>query len=242
MSGPKLKIYILDDEQHAVDAFVAMCKKKFIDKVTIAGQNTNAILAIEEIESLDIDLLFLDVEMPRMNGLDVLNHFPNRKFQVIFTTAHEQYAISAIKAEAQDYLLKPLSPMEVNDAIDKSILKYISKPIAQHQKLTLVTSGQINVVNTTDIIRIEANNNYSVFYIKNKPKIIISKTLKEYDGLLSNQQFFRVHQTHLVNLDEVIGIQSTDGDNVLLSDGSKVELSRRKKPEFLDALKKIKTS
>src|SRR5687767_13528775 len=114
-----LRCYIIDDEQHAVDALVAMLGKKFSGQVEIAGTSTKASIAIDEIEELKPDLLFLDVEMPEMNGLELLKHFPERKFRVIFTTAHEKYALPALKAAATDYLVKPLSPQDVFDAIQK---------------------------------------------------------------------------------------------------------------------------
>lgn len=234
-----LKCYILDDEQHAVDALSAMLRKKFSDSVEICGSNTKATLAIDEIESAGPDILFLDVEITDMNGLDVLKHFPQRKFSVIFTTAHEKYALPALKAEAADYIVKPLSPQDVYHAIQKCINKKNTAPPAGASKnrITLATAQELLLVNTDDIIRIEANNNYSYFYFTNRSKVIVSRTLKEFDEQLSPMNFFRVHQSHLINLKHVESVHSNDGDYVLLTQGHRVEISRRKKPEFLQALK-----
>jgi two-component system LytT family response regulator len=234
-----LKCYILDDEQHAVDALKAMLKKKFPQQVEVCGSNIKTTAAIDEIEDLQPDVLFLDVEMPEMTGLNVLKHFPERKFQVIFTTAHEKYALPALKAEAADYLVKPLSPQDVHDAIQKCISKKttVNTP-GNSNRITLATSQELLLVNTDDIIRIEANNNYSHFYFTNRPKVIVSKTLKEFDELLSPMNFFRVHQSHLINLKHVASVSSNDGDYVILSGNQRVEISRRKKAEFLQLLKK----
>ena len=232
-----LRCYILDDEQHAVDALTAMLQKKFARQAEVCGSNIRATLAIDEIDQLQPDLLFLDVEMPEMTGLEVLKHFPERKFQIIFTTAHEKYALPALKAEAADYLVKPLSPQDVFDAIQKCLNKK-GNTAPGKGRLTLVTAQEMLLVNTDDIIRIEASNNYSHFYFTNRPKVIVSRTLKEFDDQLNNQQFYRVHQSHLVNLKHVESIHSNDGDYAIMTGGHRVEISRRKKPEFLQLLKK----
>lgn len=235
-----LQCYVIDDEQNAVDALTAMLKKKFLQQVSLCGSSINASVAIDEIEQLQPDIVFLDVEMPEMTGLEVLKYFPERKFQVIFTTAHEKYALPALKAAATDYLVKPLSPQDVYDALQKAAERHIVKEnnaAPTVQKITLKTSQEMLLVNVEDIIRIEANNNYSHFYFINRPKIIVSKTLKDFEEQLSMHNFFRVHQSHLINLNYVEAVKSNDGDYVLLQQGHRVEISRRKKAEFLQKLK-----
>jgi len=235
-----LSCYIVDDEQNAVDALVAMLKKKFSLQVSICGSNIKASVAIVEIEACQPDIIFIDVEMPEMNGLELLKYFPERKFYTIFTTAHEKYALPALKAAATDYLLKPLSPQDVYDALQKCIEKTVAKDTNNHpvlHKISLASVSGLILVNTEDIIRIEAKNNYSHFYFTNRSKIIVSKTLKEFDELLSARNFFRVHQSHLINLNYVEGVQTSNGDCVLLHQGHKVEISRRKKSDFLQVIK-----
>ena len=235
-----LTCYIADDEQHAVDALAAMFKKKFAEQVMLCGSSIKASVAIEEIENLQPDIVFLDVEMLEMNGLELLKYFPERNFHVIFTTAHEKYALPALKAAAADYLVKPLSPQDVYDALQKCLDKKIKKDLQNQpavNKISLATSNELLFVNSNDIIRIEAQNNYSHFYFINRNKILISKTLKEFDEQLTPHNFFRVHQSHLINLNYVEAVQSTDGDYVLLVQGHKVEISRRKKAEFLQKIK-----
>ena len=235
-----LRCYILDDEQDAVDALTAMLRKKFADKAELCGSSIKASTAITAIETLQPDVVFLDVEMPGLSGLDVLKHFPERNFYVIFTTAHEKYALPALKASATDYLVKPLSPQDVFDALQKCINRktQLAAPSSSTQtRLALSTTQELLLVNTDDIIRIEANNNYSHFYFTNRPKLIVSKTLKDFDDQLTGQHFFRVHQSHLINLKHVLSVNSQDGDYVLLAGNQRVEISRRKKAEFLQLLK-----
>ncbi len=234
-----LRCYILDDEQNAVDALTAMLKKKFADKTIVCGSSVKASVAIGEIESVQPDIVFLDVEMPEMTGLDVLKQFPERNFYVIFTTAHEKYALPALKVSATDYLMKPLSPQDVFDALQKCIAKKPETTVnasGQH-RITLATAQELLLVNTDDIIRIEASNNYSHFYFTNRPKVIVSKTLKEFDEQLSGHDFYRVHQSHLINLNHVLSVNSHDGDHALLTQNHRVEISRRKKVEFLQLIK-----
>ena len=235
-----LECYILDDEQNAVDALKALLNKKFAGQVHVAGSHTDPMVAIDEIESLQPDVLFLDVEMPGMSGLEVLRHFPERKFQVIFTTAHERYALPALKAEATDYLVKPLSPQDVYDALKKCMAHTSSNPEVKSppsHRLALSTANELLLVDTEDIIRIEADNNYSIFYFTNRPKLLISKTLKEFEEHLTSHNFFRIHQSHLVNLNHVGSVQSEDGGYVVMKQGDKVEISRRRKAEFMARLK-----
>ncbi len=234
-----LKCYILDDEQQAVDALVALLKKKFAGQVQVIGSHIDVRKAIDEIDSLRPDVLFLDVEMPSMSGLEVIRHFPNRNFQIIFTTAHEKYALPALKAAATDYLVKPLSPQDVYDALQKCKPGHEAGEEVKStiSRIALSTANELLVVNTDDIIRIEADNNYSLFYFTNRPKLLISKTLKEYEEQLASHHFFRTHQSHLINLLHVESVQTLDGGYVLLKQGHKAEISRRRKSDFLTRLK-----
>ena len=235
-----LKCYIVDDEQNAVDAMSAMLRKKFSSQITICGSNIGAYTAIEEIENTSPDIVFLDVEMPELNGLELLKHFPERKFHVIFTTAHEKYALQALKAAATDYLVKPISPQDMHDAIQKCsnlIMGRNEVKSAVTNKISIATSHEVIIVNVSDIIHIEANNNYSHFHFINRPKLIVSKTLKEYEELLAPYNFIRIHQSHLINKDHVESVKTNDGDYVMLTKGHRVEISRRRKVEFLQKLK-----
>ena len=146
----------------------------------------------------------------------------------------------AIKAAAADYLVKPISPQDVYDAIQKCTEKKLRTEESHtnlHYKISLATAHELLMINPDDIIRIEANNNYSHFYFTNRPKVIVSKTLKDFEDQLAGHNFYRVHQSHLINLQYVEAVKSNDGDYVLLQHGHRVEISRRKKAEFLHKLK-----
>ena len=234
-----LKYYIVDDEQNAVDALHAMLQKKFPQQVVSCGSNIKASKAIKEIEGCEPDILFLDVEMPEMNGLDLLKYFPERTFDVIFTTAHEKYALPAIKVAAADYLVKPLSPQDVFDALKKSLERRaaaVNKNNGWQEKITINAGAQIFIVDALDIIRVEASNNYSHFHFVNRPKILVSKTLKEFEEQLINHSFFRVHQSHLINLKHIASVKTSE-DIIIMKSGDTIEISRRKRAAFLQKLK-----
>lgn len=236
-----LSYYIVDDEQQAVDALQAMLQKKFGPQLVSLGSHIKASLAIKEIAAVNPDLVFLDVEMPEMNGLDLLKHFPQRKFQVIFTTAHEKYALPALKAAATDYLVKPISPKDVSDALQKCFEYKKQQAAAENpadNKIAVMSGQQLLLLSPADIIRVEGNNNYSHFYFTNRPRLIVSKTLKDFEELLQPHGFYRLHQSHLVNLQYISSVKIGE-DIVLMEQGHQVEISRRKKAAFMQLLKKL---
>ncbi|HUC80601.1 MAG TPA: LytTR family DNA-binding domain-containing protein [Flavisolibacter sp.] len=232
-----LNCVIVDDEQHCIDLLSAMIQKKFTGRLTITATENDAAKAVELLQSTTPHLVFLDVEMPGCTGLQLLAKLPQRHFFVVFTTAHHQYALDAIKSEAVDYLLKPIGLDELEAAVEKcekrEALLRQDASAQQKKKLMLSTGKGTLVVETDDIIRIESNNNYSTIYFTNKPKILVTKTLKTFDEQLSDKGFFRVHQSHLVNLSHVQSIVNGEPGFILLSDGAKVEIARRRKFDFL---------
>ena len=229
------RYYIIDDEQDAVDALKAMLEKKFSDQVVCCGWNIKALSAIEEVIDLKPDILFLDVEMPEMSGLELLKKLPSQSFQVIFTTAHERYALPAIKAAAADYLLKPLSVQDMREALERCEKAILKKQPAM-RTISINTGKQLLLLPSADIIRVEGNNNYSDFYFTNRPKLTVPKTLKDFEEQLKGHGFFRIHQSHLINLDHVFSVQ-TGTDKVLMKNNDLVEISRRKKAEFLQQVR-----
>lgn len=249
-----LKAIIIDDEQHCIDVLIAMLKKKFSDWIELAGSASNADAGRKLIATQRPDLVFIDVEMPNVNGLELLMSLDKIDFEVIFTTAHEQYALKAIKLNALDYLLKPFSIDELDEAIKKctekksntfnpealrSLISNLKSPGMDNKKIGLPTNNGIRFVNIRDINRIESENNYSHFYFTDKTKLIVSKTLKEFEELLEPYHFYRVHNSHLINLSYVQSFLQKDGDYIVLSDGSKIEVSRRRKAELMEVLKSL---
>lgn len=233
-----VKAVVIDDVQKIRESIKDLLQKKF-PSITFVGEADNVKSGVALLSTIKPDIVFLDVEMPEMNGLELLKHFPERKFYTIFTTAHEKYALPALKASATDYLVKPLSPQDVYDAIQKCITakKTNESKKSSKNKISIPVSQELLIINTDDIIHIEAHNNYSHFYFTNRPKVVVSKTLGEYDAMLTPQGFYRVHQSHLINLNHIESVNSSDGDFILLTDNHRVELSRRKKSEFLQLLK-----
>jgi two-component system, LytTR family, response regulator len=249
-----LKVIIIDDESHCADSLAAMLKSLFANSIVLLGVYFNADDGKAAIEKLSPDLVFLDVKMPNKTGIDMLYELNKISFELIFTTAHEEYAMRAIKFNALDYLLKPFGTEELREAIEKCIekkrqrqemggldmnifLQNLKTVLPENKRLTIPTGKGVQFVEIKNIVRIEALNNYCQFYFIDKTKLVVSKTLKEYEDLLTEYKFFRIHNSHLVNLSHVRSILSGEGDTAVMSDDSKVEISRRKKPELMEAIK-----
>lgn len=251
-----LKAIIVDDEQHCIDTLVAMLQKKFTESITLLGTYNNADDAKKAIETLAPDLVFLDVEMPRKTGVDMLCEIKHIDFEIIFTTAYEQYAVRAIKFSALDYLLKPFGIEELQEAIDKCIekrkqvhnngpeglavfLQNLKTALPENKRITISTGKGLQFIEIKTIVHIEALNNYSQFYFSDKTKLLVCKTLKEFDDMLTGYNFFRVHNSHLINLAHIKSILTEDGDIAVMTNGNQVEISRRKKPELIEILKHL---
>jgi two-component system, LytTR family, response regulator len=251
-----LKAIIVDDEQHCIDTLAAMLQKKFAESITLLGTYNNADDAKQAIENMAPDLVFLDVEMPRKTGVDMLCEIKHIDFEIIFTTAYEQYALRAIKFNALDYLLKPFGIEELQEAISKCIekrkqvhnngaeglavfLQNLKTALPENKRITISTGKGLQFIEIKTIVHIEALNNYSQFYFADKTKLLVSKTLKEFDDMLTGYNFFRVHNSHLINLAHLKSILIEDGDIAVMTNGSQVEISRRKKPELIEMLKHL---
>ncbi len=234
-----VRALLIDDEESGINV-LKMLLERFVPEVTEIHTALGPKEGGEQITRIKPDLVFLDVEMPLQNGFELLQCFPDHPFDVVFVTAYDQYAIKAIRFSALDYLLKPVDIEELKRAVQR----FISKQKNSSGKNLLLNNFLSNIttkpddyrlaINTTegthfllpaDIIRCEADGNYTLFYLNNKKKIMASRTLKEYDEILTDYNFIRVHKSHLVNKKY---IQSFSSDHVTLSDASLVEVSRRK--------------
>lgn len=238
-----IRCIIIDDEQHCIDVLAAMLAAKFSEQVSVVASTTDPRRAAGLIAQHNPALIFVDVEMPHLTGIQLMNAFAERSFAAIFTTAHDQYALQALKTEAVDYLLKPISLQELGEAIEKVAHRLHAAqealPVAGSgplQKLLLPVNHGIFAAPIADIIRVEASSNYSLFHIAGKPRMVVAKTLKEYEEILVPCGFFRVHQSHLVNLKYVEYFHPAPDEHVVLTNGEKVEVSRRRKAEFLERL------
>lgn len=245
------KAIIIDDENRTRDLIAKMINSFGLDIEAIAaGENVQS--GIQAIETHQPDLVFLDIQMPDGTGFDVLRAIPNKKFDVIFITAHEEFAIKAIKFSALDYILKPVDAEELKRAVEKALLSMehrkedaqfdaLQNNIQPQQKrrLVLKTQESVHVVDLDQIIRCEADRNYTSFFLTENRKILVSKTLKEYETLLTGYNFLRVQQSHLINLDYVDRYDKGNGGSVVMKDGSEVPLSPAKREIFFKILENL---
>jgi two-component system LytT family response regulator len=208
--------------------------------------------AREAIRRHEPDLVFLDIEMPRGNGFELLDELHARRFEVVFTTAHEQYAIRAIKAAALDYLLKPINGRELAAAVLKAeqkhaeatgmhrgietLLEGLRHPAAEPHKLALPTEDGLIVVRVCDIVRCEASASYTWFHLVGGERRLVSRPLKEFEMMLDGMNFLRVHHSHMVNVDHIRRYVRGEGGEVVMSDNSSVLVARRRKDELLKVL------
>lgn len=247
----EIRAIIVDDEQHCIDALQTMLEKK-CPGVEVIGTAKSVKDAKEQIDEKHPDLVFLDVEMPYQNGFELLKQFEKVSFDVIFTTAYEQYALKAIKFNALDYLLKPFSIKELQDALEKSrerkgkrvkdmgsqtpmdvFLQNMKTMQQSHKKIALPTINGLVFMPVQNIVRCESTGNYTRIFFTDKKNLMVSRPLKEFEELLSDVDFFRVHNSHLINMQQMQSYIQGEGGFALMSDGTQVEVSRRRKAEFL---------
>jgi two-component system, LytTR family, response regulator len=248
----KIKTIVIDDEHDAVN-FIKSIINEYCPKLEVVDVANSANEGAKKIIEKNPDLVFLDVEMPHGSGFDLLSRFPEKIFDVIFITAFNHYAIKAIKFSAVDYILKPININEFIAAVEKVIDKrtHVQNRDESFQallenvrsalpgKLAIPTSEGMEYLNTKDIIRIEADRSYSWFYLINQKKILVSRNLKEYQELLTDRNFFRSHNSHLINLEHVKKFIRHEGGAIELIDGSQVPISRGKRELFLLQMSKM---
>ncbi|MBN2172711.1 MAG: response regulator transcription factor [Bacteroidales bacterium] len=248
-----LKAVIIEDEKKSRETLSGLLNL-YCKNVEIAGEADGVYSGVKLIKDKNPDLVFLDIQMPDGSGFKMLEMLEDINFDVIFTTAYDQFAIKAIKYSALDYLLKPIYPDDLVDAVRKAetkkeqrsdktgidtLLDNLKRPLDEPPKIILSTSDKINVIRIDEIIRCESDNYYTLFYFKNGQKLLVSKTLKENEELLSEYNFIRPHKSHLVNMMYITGFQKSDGGFILMSDGSKVPVSRRKKEKVVEIISNI---
>ena len=240
---------IIVDDRNSIREFIKGLLEKESD-IIIAAEAENVKTAIEKINSLKPDLILLDVQMPDGTGFDVLEGVDYDDFRVVFITSYEEFAIKAFKYSALDYVIKPIEPDAFYDAISKA-RKYFSatdqqlkiKSLIQNltsnkksKKLVLNTQETVHIIDSEDIVRCESDGSYTTVFLKGNRKILISKKIKDFEEMLENLSFFRVHRSHLVNLHYVDRFEKKDGGFVVMKDDARVSLSQSKKDEFFELL------
>jgi two-component system LytT family response regulator len=243
----KLKTIIVDDEQDAV-GFISSIIGEYCPDLEVAGKAHNVTEGVREIKENRPDLVFLDVEMPNGTGFDLLLQFPDKEFEVIFITAFNHYAIRAIKFSAVDYILKPININEFIEAVNRVLQKRKERSSqgndsvrillenlksAHPSRLAIPTSDGMEYLNPKDIIRIESDRSYSWFYLPGNRKILVSRHLKEFQDILGDRNFFRSHNSHLINLRYVKKFIRREGGFIEMQDGSQIPVSRGRKEIFL---------
>lgn len=247
-----LRAVIIDDEPDAVQ-FIESLVAEYCAEVEVVGRANSAREGVDVIRGTVPDLVFLDVQMPHGTGFDLLTSFPEKSFDVIFVTAFNHYAIQAIKFSAVDYILKPINISEFIEAVKKVqakrasseyqnlnynvLLENIKAP--RPSKLAIPTADGIEYLNTSEIIRLEADRSYSWFYMSGGKKHLVSRNLKEYQELLTDLNFFRPHNSHLINLEHVRKFIRHEGGYIEMDDGSTVPISRGKRDLFLVQMARI---
>jgi two-component system LytT family response regulator len=245
-----IKAIIVDDEPYCCESLATLleryCPGVKVAEICYSGKD--ALLAIKEQQP---QIVFLDIEMPRMNGFEMLEKLPEIHFEIIFTTSYDQYAIKAIRFSALDYLLKPIDREELQRAVQKVtqrlhyplpqqleiLLQKHHQPASSIQKIALPTMEGLHMVAVDSIISCASDSNYTVFLLKNKQKIIASRTLKEIEEMLEEYSFLRVHNSYLINLNEIDKYIKGDGGYLVMTDGSSVDVSRSKKEMLLNKLR-----
>ena len=247
----QLKIYLVDDEEEGLDVLEFDLNRLGMN-IIVKEKFTDPKLAIQAINLKNPDLLLLDIEMPWMNGFEMLDSLPKVDFPVIFVTAYDQYAVKAFKYFAIDYLLKPVDFEDLQNTIQrvidskeyfgkqrsKALLETINKKDEVFTKIAVPTMEGYEFVEIKSIIRCKADNNYSTIFMDDGKRIVISKSLKYLQSLLESHQFFRTHHSHLINLDHVKKYFKSDGGYIEMIDNSIVNISRSKKEAFIDLFRK----
>ena len=248
-----LKAIIVEDEKHSAKTLKNFLHE-FCVNVEVVGIANNVEKAITAIKLKKPDVIFLDIELQTGTGFDVLKQVKHLNFEVIFTTAFEQYAIKALKFSSLDYLLKPIDIEELQNAVEKAHVKKnqevykkqletlmlnLKQQKSKLNKICLVTSDGFEFIEVNTILYCKAEGSYTAFIIKNSEKLLVSKNLKEYENLLLEHDFMRIHNSYLINLKEVKKYIKADGGYIIMNNNDTVSISRSKKEDFIQIMSSL---
>ena len=243
------KVLIVEDERRTRELLINMLDTFQLDlDVRGVGTVVSAIRAIKEFQPA---IVILDIHLPDGSGFDVLDISEDLDFKIIFSTAHEEFAIKAIKSAAFDYLLKPIDPLELKESISKAIelsensivsaVEVLKENMAEGipKKIVLHTSDSIFVVQTDDLVRCESERNYTTFHLSDGRKIITSKTIKDYDVLLNALPFYRCHRSHILNFDYFDRFDKKEGGTIIMKNNHQIPLARSNRDAFFSILEEL---
>lgn len=253
----RITALLIDDDANLRNGMRSLLER-YAPEIMIIGEADNVKTGIEAMENLKPQVVFLDIQLGDGTGFDILEDIAQKRGKstshIVFITAHEQYAVKAFRFSALDFLLKPVDPEELEKVIVKIknvltkndnyahidlLLENIRKKVDNFKRIALSTSDGIHLFEISDIIRCESEDNYTKFYIKNNKPILISKTLKEYEEMLTEHGFERIHQSHLINLSYLKSYIKKDGGYVVMADNSNLPISQRKKERLQEVLKNL---
>jgi two-component system, LytTR family, response regulator len=244
-----IKAIIVDDELDCCET-IASLLNAYCPDVEVTGTYHNGAEALPAVLQKQPDLVFLDVEMPKMNGFEMLEQLPQVNFDIIFTTSYDKYALKAIRFSAIDYLLKPIDREELQKAVQKVrmrsqrnmsqqveiLMQKLHQPAKAIGKIALPTMEGLQMIPVDSIINCESDSNYTILLLKSNKKIIVSSTLKEMEEVLEDHSFVRVHRSYLANLNEVEKYVKGEGGYLIMSDGSTIDVSRNRKEQLMKKL------
>jgi len=245
-----LRTIIVEDETGAQNLLKNILKE-YCPNVQLLGIASNITDSIHLISQTQPDLVFMDIELADGNSFEILNNVDYNKFRIIFTTAYENFALKAFKYEAVDYLLKPFGPVDMQLALSKvstkaiqnnvleSLSSMLKQSIPTRNKISIHTAKGTQIVNLDEIIRLEADSTYCTIITQSGEKILVSKSLKTVEEEIAHLSFFRVHASHLININFVKHYNNADGGSITLTNGDSVPLSRRRKQDFIDKISNL---
>lgn len=245
-----MKILVIDNETNIREGLVSMMQS-FCDDLTEIHEANGVVSGLEKIETIKPDVVFLDVELDDGTGMDLLSKLTEINFHLIFITAHNKYAIDAFKFSAIDFLLKPIAPDELINAFEKVKQQHKNKHLSnqlqvmqeslhritsREKKIVLKDNSSIYFINVNDIVRCESSGQYTEFYIEDAKRIVISKSLKEYEALLEPFGFIRPHHSHLININKILRFDKVNGGSLIMETLEEIPVSHRKKAQILRVL------
>ncbi|MBN2173305.1 MAG: response regulator transcription factor [Bacteroidales bacterium] len=247
-----LRALIIDDEDHMRDTLIKLLELHCPD-VSVIGQAQGVATGTGVIRDLHPELVFLDIQLKDGTGFDLLYNLPAIDFKVIFVTAYDQYALQAFRYSAVDYLLKPINPEHLMDAVKragqmiqkhfnlqmKALEENLKSVNKQHKKIIIKTTEDIHLLDLKNIISCESDNSYTTIHTSEGDKILVSKTLKDYEDMLAECGFYRVHKSYLINLLHIKRFERQDGGYIVLTNDVKIPVASRKRDELLQMFEKL---